>query len=568
MLFIFLQVAKLLNLTPRLFVRLRVRRCCLPLFSALWAIALAAPCACAQTPVSANVASAATLSELPSAPVPVDAPTSAPSLFSARGPGQPDVESDVGDERYHWRGLLLESFAFISIEDGVRLAADNTLRSLIVEKPFWHDYIASLHQFNMRRWNDGDDFLVNYIGHPMQGSISGYIEVQNHPVDRRIQFGERGYWPSRGRAFLWSTAYSTYSEIGPTGEAAIGNEGGFTYDLRCDLHCNATNAKPSGKETNNTGWVDFIVTPTAGTLWMVAEDVLDKEISARLVERSPNALFPKIVRGALNPTRTFSNGLRGRLPWYRDWDYPATGDTGPAIHFDKAWENADGVLDGTPEWQRFEFALHSTSFATTITTKHCQYCVQMTQGYGLETSVKLWHWFYADTDLSYQSGASPLSSDRAGGDMLMGYFGVRGGYHTPHYAVNLAIRPGFVQFNNAYLTSVPPGSETGAEPALGTTTHFAWNTMLSGDYKFNEHMALRLGVEESVVRYRNACLDSSGVGTAADLQFLNHGDSCQENGGQGTAPYFTFLSHEDFVNRGSWGIQFGPVISFGSSGAR
>ena len=54
------------------------------------------------------------------------------------------------------------------------------------------------------------------------------------------------------------------------GEAAIFNEGGFTYPLDCKgdkPECTAT-----AKYTNNTGWVDFIITPTVGTLWMIGED--------------------------------------------------------------------------------------------------------------------------------------------------------------------------------------------------------------------------------------------------------------------------------------------------------
>ena len=472
-------------------------------------------------------------------------------------------EPDRGDFSYHWRPLLLESFAFISTEDLFRVSTDNTLRSLTVNKPFWHDYIASLHQFNMRRWNDGDDFLVNYIGHPMQGAVSGYIEVQNSPYDSRIQWGERGYWGSRARALLWSTVYSTYSEIGPTGEAGLGNEGGFTYDLDCDLHCNNTTAKASGKETNNTGWVDFIVTPTAGTVWMVAEDFIDKKLTGPMVERSPDAVFPKILRGALSPTRTFANALRGRKPWYRDWDHPMIGDDSPSMHFEKAWENADGFLEGVPQWKRVEIAPHFATLSTTITTSHCLYCVQMTQGRGLQTSVKLWHWLYADTDVSYHPGASPLPSDRAGGNMVTGYFGVRGGYHTRNYALNLSLRPGFVQFHNAYLTSPPIGESSPAPtPQLGTVTHFAWNFMLAGDYKFGQHFAMRAGIGETLVRYRDACLDSSGIGLSGDLRFLSHNTPCQVSAGEGTAPYFTFLSHSDFISRGSWGVQIGPVVSF------
>lgn len=480
----------------------------------------------------------------------------------------PEQEENL---RYHWTGLLVQTFAFNSVENMFRLATDNTLRSLLVTKPFWHDYIASLHQFNMRRWNDGDNFLVNYVGHPMQGGVTAYLEIQNSPTQSRIQWNEPGYWSSRGRAFLWSTIYSTYEEIGPTGEAGIGSEGGYTYDTRCILHCNPETAPPSGRDTNNTGWVDFIVTPTVGMLWVFAEDAIDKEISERIIAHAdPDAVYPKIIRGALNPTRTMANFLRGRKPWYRDWDYPAINNLneGYGMHFLRLWEKGNGELEAYPDWKHIEIALHSSSFATTITTSHCEYCVRMTQGAGVQVSARLWKYLYADTDVSYQPDASPLSSDRAGGSLLTGFFGIRVGKHWPLYAVNLSIRPGFLQWKDAYQSSLPlstashPASEDAPVPASGTVTHFGWNFMLAGDYKFNQHVALRAGIQETLVRYRNACLDSSGVGISGGLQWLNYDTPCQISAGMGKPPYLTFLSHEDFVNRGSWGLQFGPVFSF------
>ncbi len=463
----------------------------------------------------------------------------------------------------------MESFAFNSIESAFRLASDNTLRSLLVTKPYWHDYIASLHQFNMRRWNDGDDFLVNYVGHPMQGGIATYLEIQNSPTQAQLQWGDNGYWNSRFKGFLWSTVYSTYSEIGPTGEAAIGNEGGYTYDTHCVLHCNTTTALPSGRITNNTGWVDFIITPTVGMLWVFAEDFLDKDVNERIMHHArPNAVYPKIIRGALNPTRTFANLLRGRKPWYRDWDYPEIQrlNEGYGMHFVNAWEAANGELEAYPDWKRIEIAPHSYSFATTITTQHCQYCVHMTQGYGVQVSTQLWKYFYADTDLSYQPSASLEPSDRAGGSLLAGYFGVRVGKHWPLYAVNLSIRPGFLQWQNAYLTSIPlstptqPAPPNPPAPQLGTITHFAWNFMLAGDYKFNQHIALRAGIQESIVRYRNACLDSSGIGISDGLQWLNYQTPCQVSAGVGKPPYLSFP--RGFRQPRKPGIQFGPVFSF------
>jgi hypothetical protein len=59
-------------------------------------------------------------------------------------------------EHYHWGGLLAQSLLFNVIENGFRAASDDQIRNLLAKKPFWHDYAASIRQFNMRRWNDGD----------------------------------------------------------------------------------------------------------------------------------------------------------------------------------------------------------------------------------------------------------------------------------------------------------------------------------------------------------------------------------------------------------------------------
>ena len=108
-------------------------------------------------------------------------------------------------EPYHWKGLILQSFAFNSLENSVRImTANQSDRHILLNKPYWSDYFASLGQFNMRRWNDGDSFPVNYIGHPLEGAISGYIEVQNDPRGRDLEFSsDRHYWNSRFRALLW-----------------------------------------------------------------------------------------------------------------------------------------------------------------------------------------------------------------------------------------------------------------------------------------------------------------------------------------------------------------------------
>jgi hypothetical protein len=89
------------------------------------------------------------------------------------------------NEPFHWKGLLLQSLAFDLFLNSARIAfSTQDERRLLLNKPFWSDYWASLGQYNMRRWNDGDPIAMNYIGHPVEGAVAGYLEIQNNPRDR------------------------------------------------------------------------------------------------------------------------------------------------------------------------------------------------------------------------------------------------------------------------------------------------------------------------------------------------------------------------------------------------
>ena len=160
---------------------------------------------------------------------------------------------------------------------------------------FWKDYVQSVK--NLHGWDDGGRFFTNYVAHPLQGSFSGFIYVQNDPKARRQQFGSSGdYWRGRLKAMAWSAAWSTQFELGPISQASIGNVG------------------LKGKQT----WGDIVVTPTVGTAMLVGEDAIDRFVMRRL-ERASNNLYIKIfVRMLLNPTRNFANLLRFKPPWYRD----------------------------------------------------------------------------------------------------------------------------------------------------------------------------------------------------------------------------------------------------------
>lgn len=208
-------------------------------------------------------------------------------------PRKPFVTADP--QGVDWKGLTRESMLFLGVQHGFRLMTEPGTRNGM-KGPFfrgWYNSLANLHG-----WADGDQFYVNYVGHPMQGSVSGFIWVQNDPKYRNAEFGKNAhYWKSRMRATAFSWAYSTQFEIGPLSEASIG--------------------KIQSRHPQQ-GFVDHVATPVMGLVWQSAEDALDRFVIQRFEHRVENPWARLMVRSWLNPTRSFANLMRFREPWYRD----------------------------------------------------------------------------------------------------------------------------------------------------------------------------------------------------------------------------------------------------------
>ena len=450
-------------------------------------------------------------------------------------------------ERYHWRGLIAQSLFFNAVETSFRLANDDQIRYLVARKPFWHDYFASMRQFNMGRWNDGDDFLTNYVGHPMQGAVAGYIEIQNDPTGRQQELSAtRDYWMSRFRALLWSAAFSAHSEISPLGEAGIGNEGGWTYPIGdCHKPCKQFDIK-TWHYTNNTGWVDFIITPTVGALWTLAEDTIDRYVSDRIQGDNRSSWFPLLVRGTLNPSRTMANAMRFKAPWYRDFQHGLPSDRNRrGIHMLASDEDVARLQ----AIRRFSFAAHYRSMPLGSPNTPCAICMA-NHGAGFEADYAITPWISASFSLDKQQGlltpktllanGSSGSSDITGSTLIAG-FGVRLVYDRPQNTFSFAIRPGFITDQVQVPARLDTVRGTYAEPAEYTVNHTAASLMLSNDYKINRTFAVRSSFGATVVRYRTATRDPDGIGEP---------------------PYLSFLSHENFTNHVTWTWQGGPVFHF------
>ena len=214
------------------------------------------------------------------------------------------LDQDLGEGRirtsFDWNDAFRQSMIFLGIEHAFRLATEQGTRAEL-KGPFFKDYFRALK--SLRGWDDGDPFLVNYIGHPIAGSISGFIQVQNDPKGAKEEVSlNKSYWRSRLKAFGWSFAYSTQFELGLFSEASLGNIG---------MH-------PNYKTKHPMAYVDLVVTPVAGTGWLVGEDMLDRYLIRRLEDKIGNRKLRLLIRTFLNPTRSFANLLRVQRPWYRD----------------------------------------------------------------------------------------------------------------------------------------------------------------------------------------------------------------------------------------------------------
>ena len=201
--------------------------------------------------------------------------------------------TEKADRGLRWRAATEQTLLFLSIQHGYAFTQPKTRRDL--SGPFFRDYFRSV--ASIGKWGDGGKFFTNYVAHPMQGALLGFVWVQNDPKGKAAPFGRsKAYWRSRAKALAWSATWSTQFELGPVSQASIGNVG---------LH---------GKQT----WVDVVVTPTVGTAWLVAEDALERFVVRRIERRTDNRFVRIVARMLFNPTRSSANLLRFEKPWRRD----------------------------------------------------------------------------------------------------------------------------------------------------------------------------------------------------------------------------------------------------------
>jgi hypothetical protein len=200
----------------------------------------------------------------------------------------------LSETKFNWRFATNQSLLFTGIMHGFNLATEAGTRDAL-NGHWFEDYIDSVSE--LRGWSDSDKFMSPYVGHTIEGSVFGYIERQNDPKYRNVQWGDgRDYFISLLHSLAYSAVWHTQWKIGPISEASIGN---------VMLH-----ASP--------GFITLADTPTLGTLAMMAEDVTDRYVIMGLENRTTNRVVLLLARGFLNPGRSFANIMAFRVPWHRE----------------------------------------------------------------------------------------------------------------------------------------------------------------------------------------------------------------------------------------------------------
>jgi len=232
------------------------------------------------------------------------------NLLAVRGArSNPDfsirsVQPSSSMYRFRWLPAINESLLYTGVMHTFNVWTEAGTRDAL-NGHWFQNYLYSVSE--LRGWSDGDKFMAPYVGHPLEGSVFGYIFRQNDPKYRNVQWGDgRIYFVSLLRSMAWSAVWHTQWKIGPVSEASIGN---------VMLH-----ASP--------GFITLVDTPTLGAVTMIAEDAADRYLIIGLENHTANRAIIILARSFLNPGRTFANLMAFQLPWRRDTRLPLFGNEG------------------------------------------------------------------------------------------------------------------------------------------------------------------------------------------------------------------------------------------------
>lgn len=252
-------------------------------------------------------------------------------------------QTEVPSNRFQWKSALEQYLFEISIQHGWRFAHEKGTVDATATGPWFHDWMNSIGE--TRGWDDGDGWHASYVGHPLNGGIYCFIEQQNDPLYRKVEWGDgRIYWISRLRAVAFSALASAQWTLGPLSEASLGN---------VQLH-------------SSPGFIDIVQTPGIGVMEMMGEDMIDRYFIIPLENHTANPWLLLAARSLGNPARSFATLMSLHYGWDRA-NRPGLFGENHALHKELVSEYKKGLISApfgphTPE----EKALMNQSVEGTV----------------------------------------------------------------------------------------------------------------------------------------------------------------------------------------------------------
>ncbi|HTF68884.1 MAG TPA: hypothetical protein VK638_40015 [Edaphobacter sp.] len=442
---------------------------------------------------------------LPDSPIPVENS----SVSSSRASLVPAVISVVRrpvpqSGKFNLKAAFWQSFSENLFYHAWRVSTDPGMRWNLAHKPFFHDWFASYKGYNMHRWGDGDDFIVNLVGHPLEGAVFGRTFLQNSP-NSQVPIGKNSrYWTSRLKATAWAAAWSTQLEIGPISETSFGNQGGVTYVPGCGNYSSCLNNPKFHKPpTNNTGWSDFVMTPLLGTAWIMAEDTIDKYIVTP-VAVNHRIIGGRALRAALEPSRSFAAIFAGKFPW----DLPSPESSFVASRRSHL-PSTFGDFELAP-LDRFGIGTQYSNISLPVVSSTCSKpaCRKNLSGFGSTFDYNFTRAVAFDSTLNF------IPRQQGTKAMLEGLFGVRIGARFERFGIFAKVRPGFISYESAL-------TKQGASDQ-GSLTRFAADLGGIVEYYPKRNTTWRVDVGTTLVRYLTNQPDphTSALGSLLSPQYI------------------------------------------------
>ena len=409
--------------------------------------------------------------------------------------------------KWDWKASTVQTLEFTLVNHLFRLAMDPSLRNQLLHKPFIHDWFVSYGGYNLKRWGDGDDFMVNDVGHPLQGAVTSRIFLQNNPRSFVPISKNRDYWVPWAQSMIWAAAWQVQWKVGPLSETSLGNAGGWMYVPDCGGQRSClNNPKYPKSPTNNTGLTDWIVTPLVGGAWVLAEDTLERYVVAP-VAREHRILGGRILRACLEPSRDFAALFAGTVPW----EMANAEDNFIPHNHPKPLK-----LDADPEVfvPRWEIGTQYTNISLPVLKAGCGTgCRENISGFGFNLD----HHF--TRQIAFDSTVNLLPGQDGASGMTQGMFGLKVGESFKHWGLYAKVRPGFIYYENAY-----PG---GGSTSPTNLTRFAWDLGGILELYTSGQGTLRLDAGTTVVRYLADAPDqhTSQIGSLLSTQYyVNQGN--------------------------------------------